>query len=114
MNTVNIDTLISQQERLAGSNQDADENRENMIEKDYLIKRQRLLADQYRLLSHLCFKACSQTYSVSKEIIAITDLNPQEENCLGRCSLKSHKINQLIERHIDDSFTPQFFSKFIA
>ncbi len=36
-----------------------------------------------------------------------------EEVCVERCEQRVDRIKEVIERHVNDTFTPQFFSKYL-
>jgi hypothetical protein len=36
-----------------------------------------------------------------------------EEICVKKCEVRVEKIKEVIERHVGDTFTPQFFSKYM-
>ncbi len=80
---------------------------EDLFEQEFIQKRTQLLGDQLRMLSQDCFHACM---GASKLSVAST---PNEELCLERCEARVAKLKEVVERHVTDSFTPQFFLKYI-
>ena len=93
-------------EMLMKNQQHSGQSPEDLFEQEFIQKRTQLLGDQLRNLSQDCFRACiDSTHSVTT--------SPKEEVCLERCESRVAKLKEVVERHVTDSFTPQFFLKYI-
>ena len=75
-----------------------------------MSKRTQLLGEQLRKLSFECFKACREAHP-GATLAAFTEA---EEACVGRCEQRILRIKDTVERHVTDTFNPQFFLKFIT
>ena len=100
------------------------EKSEDVMLRDFVNKRGMLLNETLRTLARQCLKVCSKhemPYSELETKAAAEQAEPRplpkfttnEEVCLAKCEAKMADIQGVIERHIDDSFNPQFVKKFI-
>ena len=88
--------------------------------RDFVNKRSMLLNETMRRLSHQCATLCGQ-YALPQgkatdeqgEPRPLAKFTMQEEVCLAKCEAKMVSISAVVERHIDESFNPDFLKKFV-
>ena len=85
-----------------------------MFERDFIHKRTVLLSDQVRKLSHECFIVCKDPLAGTQHQKVEDNLFTQDElTCLSKCEQRVQRLKEVVERHVGDTFTPQFFAKYM-
>ena len=92
------------------------DEKDDMLLKDFVAKRQNLLNELMRGLSQQCVRSCQpygEPVGETDEDVRVPDITPLEEQCLAKCEAKVMTLHRAIERHVDDSFNPAFAARFI-
>ena len=61
------------------------------------------MGEQLRKLTNDCFLACRDPSNLN------ATFSEKEEVCVSKCEGRVEKIKAVVERHVNDTFTPQFF-----
>ena len=99
------------------------DEKEDLMLKDFLNKREALVKTTVNALSGHCLKKC-QMYAPAipqfdpknpdqKDERVVPRFTKQEELCVSKCESKVLKMNSLLERHFEETFNPTFVHKFI-
>eukprot|EP00347_Sterkiella_histriomuscorum_P014684 403359942 len=116
---MNLEQLVQQQQQLKSMDesrgQPHTDSQEDLMQKEFIKKRQTLLDDQMRVFSKECFNICASKNVVGglQKFSENVDFSPIEEICIDRCLGKVKIISQITERHLDDVFTPAFYHRYI-
>ena len=86
-----------------------------MFEKDFIAKRTTLLGDQIRKLSHECFIVCRDPLGATGAHPKVEDslFTREELKCLEKCEGRVERLKEVVERHVNDTFSPSFFTKYM-
>ena len=85
------------------------QHREDLYLKDFVNKRNMLLTETMRSMANLCMSKCQEHAKATDS----TDFSLLEQQCLAKCEAKVAKVQKLVERHVDDTFNPDFVHKYI-
>ena len=94
---------------------------EDMVLRDFVNKRVILQNESLRKLARHCVSVCNAyqaTYTSppdpdQEEPRALPKFTLQEEVCLAKCEAKVAQMSQVVSRHLEDNFHPNFVRKFV-
>mmetsp|Transcript_34011 Transcript_34011/g.24540 ORF Transcript_34011/g.24540 Transcript_34011/m.24540 type:complete len:105 (-) Transcript_34011:102-416(-) len=104
--------MIDHSEQFAQMDEENKSEQTQIMLQDFVSKRAVLQNDLLRTMSLNCIEKCSQLTPTKPEAIEL-DFTSQEKQCLAMCEAKVIKLNSIIERHLSDTFNPQFMQKYI-
>ena len=85
-----------------------------MFERDFIHKRTVLMSDQIRKLSHECFLVCRDPLGTTQPVLAPDSVFTREElSCIDKCEGRVERLKEVVERHVNDTFSPSFFTKYM-
>ena len=102
-------------ETLLQQTQQTGTDAEDMFERDFIHKRTVLMSDQLRKLSHECFLVCRDPLVGGQERVLAQDsvFTRDELTCIEKCEARVERLKDVVERHVNDTFSPNFFTKYM-